>query len=502
MAEPEVSINTGGALCGDSHSSLKAIHPAQLQAMTTHSVGSQEFPSSRSSAQSGAEFGGREAGPGMAASVAVNPGRPTPAAVEPHSETWRDGFASLMFTQFQGAFSDNALKWLVTYLVFAANLPKQEQDSMVSLASALFAVPFLLFSMWGGWLADRCSKRTVMMGVKVAEVGIMLFAAFGLARQSLHLQLAAICLMGVHSAFFAPAKYGILPEILPTSRLSWGNGILELLTFVAIILGTVTGGFLAEWLPGKQMWSGLMLGALALVGFIASHGIQRVPPANPAKPFQVLFPVTIWELLRAMKKDRDLWRANWGNTAFFFVAALVQMNLALFAKQVFNLAPTQQSWLQAALCLGIGAGSAVAGQLSRGRIAYGFVPIGACLMAVSALAMGWPGVGQGLFTTALALLGLGGGLFIVPIAAALQHRPAAGDKGAVQGVASWCSWIGIIAAAACQATLGSVFHLTHAQVFWFCGAAALLAGIYVAATRPGAIRQLFAPAATLDAGSH
>ncbi len=429
----------------------------------------------------------------MTASESVNPGTSTPTSVEPHSETWRNGFSSLMFTQFQGAFSDNALKWLVTYLVFAGNLPKEQQDSIVTLASALFAVPFLLFSMWGGWLADRCSKRTVMMGVKVAEIGIMLFAAFGLARGSLGLQLAAICLMGVHSAFFAPAKYGILPEILPASRLSWGNGILELLTFVAIILGTVTGGFLAEWLPGKQMWSGLLLGALAAVGLIASRGILRVPAASPTKPFRVLFPIEIWRQLSQMRKDRDLWRANWGNASFFFVAALVQMNLALYAKQVFNLQPTQQSWLQAALCLGIGAGSALAGQLSRGRIAYGFVPIGAGIMAVSGLAMGWPGAGQGLFTAALATLGLGGGLFIVPIATALQHRPAAGDKGAVQGVASWCSWIGIITAAACQETLGKVFHLSHAQIFWFCSAAALLAGAYVAATRPGAIRELFIP---------
>jgi acyl-[acyl-carrier-protein]-phospholipid O-acyltransferase/long-chain-fatty-acid--[acyl-carrier-protein] ligase len=416
-------------------------------------------------------------------------------AVDPREAGWRKGFGSLMFTQFQGAFSDNALKWLVTFLVFSANLPREEQDSIVSLAGALFAVPFLLFSMWGGWLADRCSKRTVMMGVKIAEVGIMLFAAWALSRGSLALQLAAICLMGAHSAFFAPAKYGILPEVLPPSRLSWGNGILELLTFVAIILGTVTGGFLAEAMQGRQMVSGLLLAALAVVGWGASRGIQRVPAADPAKRFVLNFPAEVWRQMGQLRRDRDLWRANWGNTGFFYVAALVQMNLALYAKQVFQLQPTQQSWLQAALCLGIGAGSACAGQLSRGRIAYGFVPIGAVVMAAAAAILGWPGISKGGFTAALALLGLGGGLFIVPVAAVLQHRPAAGDKGAVQGVASWLSWVGIIVAALTQETLGKVFHFTHAQVFWFCGVAALAAGSYVAATRPGAIRDLFrAPA--------
>lgn len=412
--------------------------------------------------------------------------RPAPAG-----QPWKRGFWFLMFTQFQGAFSDNALKWLVTFLVFSLDLPAERQDSLVGLAGAVFAFPFLLCSMWGGWLADRCSKRSVMTGVKIAEIGIMLFAAFALARGILTLQLAAICLMGVHSAFFAPAKYGVLPEILPASRLSWGNGILELLTFVAIILGTVAGGFLAEALHGRQIWSGLMLAGLAAMGLLASRGVQAVPAADARKPFQWNFPREIWRQMGRLRKDRDLWRANWGNSAFFYVAALVQMALALHAKQVFNLKPTEQSWLQAALCLGIGAGSAFAGQFSRGRIAYGFVPIGAVLMAIAAGFMGWPGLGQGHFTIALAGLGFGGGLFIVPIAAALQHRPAADEKGAVQGVASWWSWVGIIGAAATLTVLGKVFHLSHAQVFWYCGGFALLAGLYVASTRPGAIRALF-----------
>lgn len=399
-----------------------------------------------------------------------------------------------MFTQFQGAFSDNALKWLVTFLVFSTNLPHAEQVSMVSLAGALFAVPFLLFSMWGGWLADRCSKRSVMIGVKVAEIGIMMFAAFALGRGSLPLQLASICLMGVHSAFFSPAKYGILPEILPASRLSWGNGILEMLTFVAIILGTVAGGWLAEVMQGRQAWSGWALGLLAAVGLAASLGVRRVPAAAPGKVFIPNFPAEIWRRMKQIRQDKDLWRATWGNTAFFYIAALVQMNLALFAKQIFHLEPTQQSWLQAALCLGIGAGSACAGQLSRGRIAYGFIPIGAGLMALASVFLGWPGVGRGAFTAALATLGFGGGLFIVPIAAVLQHRPAATEKGAIQGVASWWSWVGIILAAATQDTLAKALHFTFGQVFWFCGAVALATGLYVAATRKGSMRALVAKA--------
>jgi len=417
-----------------------------------------------------------------------------PSVIPDSTFTPPRGFWNLMFTQFQGAFSDNALKWLVIFLVFGMGLPEAEQDSQVAMAGAVFAVPFLLFSMWGGWLSDRCSKRTVMIGVKVAEIGIMLFAAFGFYIGSLPVQMAAICLMGLHSAVFAPAKYGILPEVLPASRLSWGNGILEMLTFVAIIAGTVAGGLLAHGMGDHQVWSGILLAALATAGFLTSIGSPRVPPADPAKPFVWNFPGEIWRQMKFMRADRDLWRANWGNTGFFYIAALVQLNLALYAKQDFGLKPTEQSWLQAALCLGIGGGSILTGYCSRGRIAYGFIPIGATVMAVAAAIMGWPGVSQSVFTSALAMLGIGSGMFIVPVAAVLQHRPAANEKGAVQGVASWLSWVGILAASLTLELLGKVCRMDHSQIFWFCGACALFAGIYVARSRPGAVRALFARA--------
>lgn len=416
---------------------------------------------------------------------------PPPVAGDPAPR----GFWRVMFTQFQGAFSDNALKWLFVFYVFGMGLPEAQQDSRVALAGAVFAVPFLLFSIWGGWLSDRFSKRRVMMGVKLAEICIMLFAALGFWMNSFTMQMAAIGLMGLHSAVFAPAKYGILPEILPASRLSWGNGILEMLTFVAIIAGTVAGGWLAEMMHGRQHWSGLLLAALAAAGFLTSVGSPRVAAAAPDKPFRWNFPGEIWKQMNAMRRDHDLWRANWGNTAFFYIAALVQLNLALFAQQDFGLKPTEQSWLQAALCLGIGAGSIFTGHCSRGRIAYGFIPLGTTLMALASLVMGWPDVTQPVFTAALAALGFGSGMFIVPVVSVLQHRPAADEKGAVQGIASWLSWVGIIAASLTLEALGKWCGLNHHQIFWFTGACALAAGIYVVRTRPGAIRDLFSPKA-------
>ena len=408
-------------------------------------------------------------------------------------KSWPHGFWNLMFTQFQGAFSDNALRWLVIFPVLASlTVSEADKESFVGHSSLLFAVPFLLFATVGGWMADRFSKRSVMIGVKTAEIGIMLFAALALKLEMQSLQLAAICLMGVHSTIFAPAKYGIMPEVLPTSKLSAGNGILELLTFVGIIMGTYAGGWLAETLAGREMWSGLLLAGLAAVGLVTSIGIAKVPAADPGKKFNPNIIGEIWQNFRVMKADRDLWRANWGNTAFFFISMLAQLNLALYAQKVFHLRPTEQASLQAALSLGIGVGSMAAGRLSHGRIEYGLIPMGAGMMAIAGLGLGWPGIEKPAFACALALLGLGGGLFIVPIVSVLQHRPSPQTKGAVQGTVSWRSWVGIAVASVMQGLLATTFHLSYGQIFWFCGAIAALAGLFVTWTRPRAVPDMLA----------
>ncbi len=416
---------------------------------------------------------------------------------------WPRGFWSLMFTQFQGAFSDNALRWLVIFPVLASlTVSEPDKESFVGHSSLLFAVPFLLFATVGGWMADRFSKRSVMIGVKAGEIAIMLFAALALRLEMQSLQLTAICLMGLHSTIFAPAKYGIMPEVLPTTKLSAGNGVLELLTFIGIILGTYAGGWLAETLVGREMWAGLLLAGLAAVGLMTSIGIAKVPAADPGKKFNPNIIGEIWDNLRVMKADRDLWRANWGNTAFFFISMLVQLNFALFAQKEFHLKPTQQASLLAAMSLGIGVGSLLAGRLSRGRIEYGLIPLGAGLMAVASIGLGWPEIGKAAFACALGILGLGGGLFIVPIVSVLQHRPSPQTKGAVQGAASWLSWVGIAAAAVLQGQLATTFHLSYGQIFWFCGGVAALAGIFVTWTRPRAVPEMLARWRNGDKESH
>ncbi|MGA2302083.1 MAG: hypothetical protein ABSG77_15485 [Candidatus Acidiferrum sp.] len=138
--------------------------------------------------------------------------------------SWRLGFWSLIATQFQGAFNDNALKYLVIFLIIGTNLSSGERETKVLIVGSLFSFPFILFSMTGGYFADRYSKRTVTICTKIFEIAVMLFAIAGFAMRSLPMAMAAVFLASTQGALFGPSKYGLLPEILPDKKLSWGNG--------------------------------------------------------------------------------------------------------------------------------------------------------------------------------------------------------------------------------------------------------------------------------------
>ncbi len=412
---------------------------------------------------------------------------PSPSAIS--HVGWQRGFWSLMGTQFQNAFSDNALKQLIILVLLAGATAsasgEKKNDELVAMVTAVFSAPFILFAMLGGWLADRNSKQRMMVYVKTAEMGIMAFAGVALWLESLPLLLGAIFLMGCHSAIFAPSKYGILPEILPHDKLSWGNGILELLTFLGVILGVVAAGIFSDaFLKEGRAWiAGPILMAIAFVGWLLSRQVTPVPAADPTCPVRINPVTDLWRQLSIMKQDRDLWRACWGNTGFYFISALVMMNMVVFCKDILKLTDTQNSMMNVWLAIGIGIGSVVAGYASRGRIEYRLVPIGALGLALSTVPMGMDGVTADTFRICMGCLGFSAGLFIVPVVTVIQHRPSPESKGAVQGSVSSLSFLGIMAAAGVQWVSRDAFGISSGQVFWLCGASALICGAYAAISR-------------------
>ena len=410
---------------------------------------------------------------------------PHSALRTPHSAR---GFWALIVTQFQGAFSDNALKWLAIFLITQAVTSAGERDRLVMIVGGLFAVPFILFSMAGGFLADRFSKRRVILGVKVFEIFVMLLALVSLAGHQLYLTIFCVFLMGVHSAIFGPSKYGLLPELLPEKKLSWGNGVLEFGTFIAIIAGTVAGGIFCKIFSTQPAWSGVILIALAFAGLGTGQCITKVPAADPQKKFRANFVAELWTQVKIIRRDRPLWLALIGNTYFFFIAALIQFVIVIYAKDVLGISDSAQtSYLQAATAIGIGSGCLLAGFLSAGKIETGLIPLGAVGLTVCAALLGRTGISFVGVATNLSVLGFFGGFYIVPISAMLQYRPAPEGKGGVLAAANLISFVGIALASVVFGLLTTVLKLSPPQIFLVIAGLTLAATIYLLVLMPDAL---------------
>jgi acyl-[acyl-carrier-protein]-phospholipid O-acyltransferase/long-chain-fatty-acid--[acyl-carrier-protein] ligase len=371
----------------------------------------------------------------------------------------RRGFWALIATQFQGAFSDNILRNLLLSLIVGMNLAKSDRETFVSVVTFLFSLPFLILSMPGGWLADRFSKRRVTIWTKAMEFGSMLLATAGLATHTMWLSLAALTLVASQAALFGPAKYGLLPELLPEKTLSWGNGVIELGTFLAIILGTVAGAGMGEHFSAHEVYAGYVLMGLSVIGFATSLAIDEVPAAAPEKPFRLNIVGDLWVQIGKMRRDRALFLAVLGNTYFWFLGSLLFSTIVVYGPDVLHVGQTKTGYLNATLALGIGIGSIAAGYVSDNKIEYGLIPLGSIGMTCTGLALGITPHGLVGSAALLGLLGFWAGFFAVPVNALIQHKPAEEDKGGIIAAANLLSFVGIAISSAVYFLFTNYIHL-------------------------------------------
>jgi acyl-[acyl-carrier-protein]-phospholipid O-acyltransferase/long-chain-fatty-acid--[acyl-carrier-protein] ligase len=396
----------------------------------------------------------------------------------------------MFVVEFQNAFSDNVLRWLVSFLIVGMGLSLEKRDSLVPLVGAIFALPFVLFSMAGGFFADRYSKRSVAIAVKCAELGIMSAAALGLWLNNIPLMLAGIFLMSTHSAIFGPTKYGMLPELLPEKKLSWGNGIFGLGTFSAAITGTIFAGTLSDTFGKRQIWSGVILLALALVGLSLCLGIRRLPAADPGKKFRANFLGDFFSQFKAIRGDRVLFLGVMGNTFLWFLAMLLQFTILFYGKDIFHFDDRHSAYLQGGMLLGVGAGSLAAGFLSGGKIEYGLIPLGMAGLTIFSALLSHAGLGVAAFASGLGLLGFFGGFYNVPVNAIIQHRPDADKKGGIIAVAALLSWIGMLLASGVYSLLTVLLHLKAPQIFLFAAVLSLAGTVYCVKLMPDSLVRL------------
>ena len=403
------------------------------------------------------------------------------------------GFWSLFITQFQGAFSDNLYKFLAIFFVMKSFEENTEKiDSLIPVIGAMFSVPFIVFSLAGGYLSDRYSKKMVAVGTKVAEVLIMVLATFVLMQGNVVFIVGVIFLMSTQSAFFGPAKYGSLPELLPAEKLAWGNGVIGMGTNMAIILGMVAAGFISSRPNVTPAAAGLVLVGLAVAGLLCSLFIPRIPSSNVRKRFRINFAGELFRQVKRIYPDRPLFFAVMGEMFFFFIAAMIQLHIVIYGKEVLALDDLWSSYLQATIAVGIGTGCLVAGFVSGNKTEYGLIPLGALGMVVFSCLMSVenPGIAWAFFN--IGALGFAGGFFLVPIYALIQQRPDKKDKGTVVGASATLTFVGILLSAGAYYLLTSdnVLGLSAQQTFLAIGVLMFLGTTYIVYLLPDSLVRL------------
>jgi len=409
---------------------------------------------------------------------------PAPATSEPAVSDPRAallGFWALIATQFQGAFSDNALKWLVSFLVLESGVSREQRDFLFILVVPLvFAIPFVVFSIPGGYFADRFSKRSVTVWTKGLELLTMALVTYAFWVNRLDLAGLALFLVCTQEAIFGPSKYGLLPELLPTSKLSWANGVIELWTLLAAIAGTLAGGFMAHHFKGRQHWSGIFFLVMGILGFLTSLAVTRVPAADRSRRFQWNWLKQLYVEIQAMRRDALLWSAVVANTFFWFLGAILLLNIVLFATDTLQVDEAHSSYLLAALSLGIGAGSYLAGHVSGRKIEMGMILPGLTGIVLTTGALFLPGLTYESTMALLFLLGLSAGFFVVPVNALIQHRPLPAEKGRVIGVSNFLSFGGIALQPFVQYAMLKLGHPDPSHVFLICSLACIVMAFVLA----------------------
>ena len=373
---------------------------------------------------------------------------PAGAAHAPHSSGQPNQFALLrqrrfapfFWTQFLGAGNDNLFKFaftvLVTYQLQVAWLPPALAGLVIG---ALFILPFVLFSATSGQLADKLEKTRIIRFVKTLEIVIMLAAALGFMTSNVALLLACVALMGLHSTLFGPVKFAYLPQHLSERELTGGNGMVEMGTFVAILLGNLAGGLLIA-LPGVgATWVAVGCVATAVLGRLVAQGVPQSPATDPAlainwNPFS-----ETWRNLQLARHNIVVFRSLLGISWMWFFGAVFLANFPIFAKEVLHGDAHVASLLLVVFSIGIGAGALLCEVFSRRHVEIGLVPAGAIGMTLFAVDLYFASralppvaaqsVGQFISQPAhwrvmadLALLAGSAGLYSVPMYALIQLR--------------------------------------------------------------------------------
>lgn len=410
------------------------------------------------------------------------------------SNLFKRGFLGLTITQFFGAANDNILKIVLTFMVVNGAWAGKLGDGGQGIVGACFTIPFILLSGYAGQLADRYSKRSVSIAVKCAELPIALLAMYGFWSDNLWVTMAALVALTCQSAFFGPAKYGMIPELVAEGDLSRANGTINMMTNIAVIVGTLVGGWVSDlyspqaaeqvadvaatavaepvlWLPGAA------LSIFAILGILSVLMLQRLPAGDKNLKFD-WNPFAIYiDSIREMSKTRLLMvMMAWG---YFYMLAGIALFIIPEYSSILNISRLEASVIMGIMGVAIGLGCAAAGLISGHRIEPRLIPIGAAGLAIFFFLLGTvppslPDMGMyvrvvfsnvGLFVFSA---GFFAGFYIIPLQALLQKLAPDNERGRFLGTANAVSFAFMTVSAALYASIAGLFGNQPQRMFVLC----------------------------------
>ena len=414
-------------------------------------------------------------------------------------------FAPFFWTQFCGAANDNVFKVAFTALVTYRTALFEGVDAKTAafVISAIFILPFVLFSATSGQLSDKYDKARVMRLVKSLEIAIMLVGGAGFLLYDVWLLYAGTFLMGLHSTLFGPVKYAYLPQQLDERELVGGNGMIEMGTFVAILVGTIVGGELADLGPDGPVYVAAVCLAVAVIGRVVVSFVPASPSDQPDLAINWNPFTETWRNLRLARENRSVFLSLLGISWLWFFGATFLTSFFNFAKDVLGGDPQVVTLLLAIFSIGIGTGSLLCEKLSRGKVEIGLVPAGSIGMTVFAVDLWFasrglhaaPGgdaslVGVVAFVGGeasrahwhvmidLFLLALAGGLYSVPLYAMIQSRSAPSHRARIIAANNILNSLFMIVSSVMAIVLFS-FGCTIPQLFLVVGLLNAVVAIYI-----------------------
>ena len=343
----------------------------------------------------------------------------------------------LFVTQFLGAFNDNVFKQALILVFVYGGLLASDAGIFVNLAAGLFILPFFLFSATAGTLADKFEKSRLIRWVKLGEIGVAALAGLALYLQSVAALLLVLFLLGTQSTFFGPLKYAVLPQHLRVTELVGGNAMVQMGTFIAILLGTLIGGVIGAW-GSVSLWLFVFVVAIAVVGYATSRAI---PPAASTHVGAVRWnPVTeTWALIRLARERKAVFQSILGISWFWLLGSVNLAQIPVLVPEFLAGGPTVVTLILTLFTIAIAVGSLACEKLSGKRVEIGLVPVGAVGVSVfgidlyfaiggvhgEGLRNAWQflaGEGTARLLFDLAMMGVFAGLFVVPLQANIQTR--------------------------------------------------------------------------------